>query len=105
MVRRRGKRSKSGKAHTTSLLTALFAITPAAFILSNTPGGASGSPIGSLLGGGGSWQSIQNAVWALAQNVIQNWVTVLILLAVVFVAIKVVRKLGAGARITRHIRA
>ena len=41
----------------------------------------------------------------LAQNVIQNWVAILIILAVVYVAIKVVRKMGHGARITRHLRA
>jgi len=102
MARRR--KSKRGVGHSTSLLTALFAVTPAAYLLTNTPSGSSSSPLGSLLGGGGSWQSIQNSVWALAQNVIQNWVTVLILLLIVFVAIKVVHKLGRGGRITKHLR-
>lgn len=104
MARRRG-RGKRGSAKSTSILTALFAVTPALFILTNTPAGASGSPLGNLLGGGGNWQSIQNAGWALAQNVIQNWVAILIILAVVYVAIKVVRKMGHGAKITRHLRA
>ena len=96
---------KTRLAKSTSILTALFAVTPALFILTNTPSGASGSPLGNLLGGGGNWQSIQDAGWALAQNVIQNWVAILIILAVVYVAIKVVRKMGHGARITRHLRA
>lgn len=86
------------------MLTALFAATPALFILTNTPAGSGGSPLGQLLGGGGSWQTIQNAGWALAQNVIQNWVVILILVAVVFVVIKIVRKAGHGTRITKHLR-
>jgi len=57
-----------------------------------------------LLGGGGNWQSIASAGWSLVQNVVQNWVAVLILLAVVFVAIKIVHKVGRGARITKHLR-
>jgi len=73
--------------------------------LTNTPSGAAGSPISQLLGGGGSWQSIQGSLYALAANVIQNWVTILILLAIVYVAIKVVRKLGRRAHITRHLTA
>ncbi|HVA93186.1 MAG TPA: hypothetical protein VNL71_25480 [Chloroflexota bacterium] len=105
MARRRGRKNKRGTGHSTSILTALFASAPALFLLTNTPSGSGASPLGNLLGGGGNWQSIQNAGWALAQNVMQNWVAILILLAIVFVAVKVVRKLGAGARITRHLRA
>lgn len=104
MARRRSKRSKRGTAHSTSVLTALFAAAPALFILTNTPAGASSGPIGSLLSGGGSWQSVQNFGWTLAQNVIQNWVALLILVAIVFVVVKVIRKAGAGTHITRHLR-
>lgn len=101
MARRKNKR---GTTHTTSVLTALFALTPAALILTNTPSGAGSSPIGALLSGGGSWQSIQNFGWALAQNVIQNWVVIAILLLLIFGLVKITRRLGAGARITRHLR-
>jgi len=96
-----GKRKSRRSRHHTSVLTALFAVAPAAFVLTNPVGGA--SPIGSLLSGGGSWQSIQNFGWGLAQNVMQNWVSILILLLVVFVAVKVIRRMGRSAHITRSL--
>lgn len=99
------KHSKRGTTHTTSILTAIFAIAPAAYVLTTTPAGAGASFLGGILGGGGSWQSIAGAFWSLSQVVIQNWVSILILLAVSYVAIAVVRKLGRGARITKHLRA
>ena len=100
---RRIRRSKRGSTHSTSILTTLFAAAPVLYVV--TSGGTSGSPLGLLLGGGGSWQSLANAGSALASNIINNWVSILILLAITYVAIKVVRKFGAGARITKHLRA
>ena len=102
---KRHRKGKRGVSRTTSVLTAIFAITPALYVLTNYPSGFNTSPLNALLGGGGSWQSIATAASALAQNVVQNWITILILLAVVFVAIKVVRKIGRGAHITRHLTA
>ena len=86
------------------MLTAVFAAAPALFILTNTPAGSSSGPLGSLLGGGGSWQSIQTAGWALAQNVMQNWVPLLILVVIVFLVVKVIKKAGRGARISKHLK-
>jgi hypothetical protein len=103
MARRRGRRGKRGTAHTRSVVATLFGITPALYVL--TAGGTAGSPLGLLLGGGGSWQSLANASSAIAMNVINNWVAILILLAVAYVGIKVAHKLGRGARITSHWRA
>jgi len=100
MAKRRGKR---GSTKSVSLLTTLFAVTPALFVLTNTPSGMSSSALGYLLTSSG-WQGLQNAGVALVAAVIQNWVTILILLAVIFVAIKVTHKLGRGARITKHLR-
>jgi uncharacterized membrane protein len=97
-------KGKRGSVSTYSLLGGLFAAAPALFILTNTPSGGGSSPLGSILGGGGSWQSIQNAGWTLAQNVMQNWVTLLILVAIVYVVVKVIRKAGRGVHITKHIR-
>jgi len=107
MARRGGKRRGGrGVAHTTSILTVLFAVAPAAYLLTNIPSGMQASVIGYLLGAtGGNWTFLQNAGWALAMTIAQNWVTVLIMLAVAFVAITVVRKLGRGARITKHLKA
>lgn len=102
---RRGKRSKKGgsSVRSTSVLTALFAAAPALFILTNTPSGASAGPLGSLLSGGASWQTLQNFGWSLAQNVIQNWLSLLLVVAVVFVVVKVIRKAGSP-HITKHLR-
>ena len=97
------KKSRRGTGHTTSLLTALFAVTPALFVLTTPVAGA--SAIQNIMTGGGSWQSINGALYAIAQVVINNWVALLIVLAVAYVGIKVVRKLGRGARITRHLTA
>jgi len=105
MAKRRGRRSKRGTGRSTSILTALFAVTPALFIFTNTPAGSSGSPLSLVLNSANSPLALGAAAWALASNVIQNWVTILILLAIAFVGIKVVRKLGSGARITKHLRA
>lgn len=96
-------KKKAPRTHSTSILTALFAVVPAAFLLTNTPAGATTGPLGYLLTSN-NWQGIVQAFSVLAQNVIQNWLTVLILLAVVFISIKVVRKAGRGARITKHLR-
>ncbi|MGI0053517.1 MAG: hypothetical protein ACRECR_04570 [Thermoplasmata archaeon] len=96
------KKGRRASVHSTSVLTALFAAAPALFVLTANSTGT--SPLGALLGGGGSWQSIQGAGWALAGNVSQNWVTLLIMVAVVWVVVTVVRKAGRGARITKHLR-
>jgi len=105
MAKRGRKKGSRGVGHTTSLLTTLFAVTPALFILTTAPAGQSQSALGYLLGGGGTWQSLAFAGVALSQMVVQNWVTVLILLAIAYVGIKVVRKLGRRAHITRHLTA
>jgi hypothetical protein len=97
---KRGKKGKRGAGHTYSILTTLFAITPALYILT-----VGSNPLSGVLSGGGSWQSLVAFGSGIASNVVNNWVTVLIILAVVFVAIKVVHKIGRGARITRHLRA
>jgi len=107
MAKRRNRKSKRGSAHTTSILTTLFAVTPALYILTNNPPGygTQQGALGALLGGGGSWQSLALAATVAAQTVIQNWVTILILLGIVFVGITVIRKVGRGARISKHLRA
>ncbi len=101
----RHKKGRRGTTRTTSILATLFAIVPPIYLLTNVPSGSSNSALGYLLGGGGDWTSLVNAASVLAKVVIQHWVTVLIILAVAFVAIKVVRKLGRGARISRHLTA
>ncbi len=98
------RKGKRGTGHSVSILTTLFAVTPALYVLTGSTS-SGGSPLTQLLGGGGSWQSLVGAGQAIAQNVIQNWVSILIILAIAYVAIKVARKLGRGARITRHLRA
>jgi hypothetical protein len=97
---KRGRKGKRGAAHTTSILTTLFAITPALYVLT-----AGSNPLSGVLSGGGSWQSLVAFGSGIAMNVVNNWVTILIILAIVFVAVKVVHKLGRGARITKHLRA
>jgi len=83
----------------------LFAVAPAAYLLCNVPAGMSSSTIGYLMSAsGGNWTFLQNAGWALAMTVAQNWVTVLTILAVVFVAITVVQHLGVGRRSSVHHR-
>jgi len=102
MARRRGK-SRRGTGHTTSLLTVLFGITPAVYVLTNTPAGSSQSPLTAILGAGSSLPALAAGFWSLAANVIQNWVTILILVAIAYVGIRVVRKLGRRGHITKHL--
>src|SRR5258708_9053746 len=102
MAKKKGKRGTA--THSTSVLTALFAADPALFILTNTPAGSPASPLGSFFAtGGASWGSIQNAGWALYQNIAQNWVGLLVVVLIVFVVVKVLKHAG-HPKITRHLR-
>ena len=107
MARRRGKRGrdKRGTTHSVSILTTLFAVTPALYVLSAVPPGGSQSPLAAIMSAqSNGWVGIQNAAWAIASNVISNWVSILIVLAVAFIGISVVRRLGRGTWITKRLR-
>lgn len=100
---KRGK-GKRGSGRSVSLLATLFGVTPAIYVLTTQPQGAASGALQTLLGGGGTWQTVALAAATMAQVVIQNWVSILIILVVAFIGVKLTHKLGRGARLTKHLR-